>query len=65
MNEHEYFKLVDMTGRIIVRGKRGRIDPALAPILDRLGLSTDEWASSTTAFRQHYRNGDLRLNRVA
>ena len=47
MNEHEYFKLVDMTGRIITRGKPGYIDPALAPILNRLGLSTDEWASST------------------
>ena len=60
MKEYEYLKLADTTGRLIVRGKRGRIDPALAPILERLGLTTDEWTASATAFRQHYRNGDLR-----
>ncbi len=65
MQETEYLKLVDMTGRIVVRGKRGRIDPALAPILKRLGLTTDEWTKGATAFRQHYRNGDVRLTKVA
>ena len=41
--------------------KRGRIDAAIAPVLDRLGLSTIEWVQASTGFRQHYRNGDLRL----
>ncbi|MDJ0941753.1 MAG: hypothetical protein QNJ00_18455 [Woeseiaceae bacterium] len=65
MTESEYLKLVDTTGRIIVRGKRGRIDPAFAPILERLGLTTDDWTDGVTAFSQHYRNGDLRPTKTA
>ncbi|MDJ0940315.1 MAG: hypothetical protein QNJ00_11190 [Woeseiaceae bacterium] len=65
MKELEYLKLVDSTGRVVVRGKRGRIDPALAPILERLGLSTEEWLGASMTFRHVYRNGDIRQNRVA
>ena len=39
MRQTEYLKLVDATGRHLVHGKRGHIDPLLAPILTRLGLS--------------------------
>ena len=65
MRKLEYLKLVDSTGRLVVRGKRGRIDPALAPILERLGLSAEQWTQASTAFKQHYRNGDLRLKQSA
>jgi REP element-mobilizing transposase RayT len=65
MREQDYVQLVDATGRLVSRGKRGRIDPSLAPILDRLGLSPAQWTEASTAFRQHYRNGDLRLNQAA
>jgi len=58
--EREYLKLVDTTGRIIVRGNCGRIDPSINPILERLGLSGEEWMSASTGFRQRYRHGDLR-----
>ncbi len=61
IREHEYLDLVDTTGRIAVQGKRGRIDPALTPILKRLGLSPDQWMQCSTEFRQNQRNGDLRL----
>ena len=61
MREPDYLQLVDATGRLIARDKRGRIEGSIAPILDRLGLSTSEWAQASTGFRQHYRNGDLRL----
>ena len=61
----DYLKLVDVTGRQIVSGKRGRIDPSLRPILQRLGLGHDEWFDASTAFRHHYRNGDLRLKHAA
>lgn len=63
--EHDYFRLVDTTGQQIVRGKRGRIDPAIESILDRLRLSPAEWISGSTAFRHFYRNGDLRLKASA
>ena len=65
IREQDYLKLVDLTGRLVVRGKRGRIDPSLTPILDRLGLSSAQWVAASTGFRQHYRNGNLRLNQTA
>ena len=60
MQKVSYFELVDATGRLVVRGKRGRIDSQLAPILERMGLSTDQWIAASTDFRQHYRDGQLR-----
>jgi hypothetical protein len=63
--QKEYFKLVDSTGLMIAPGKRGRIDPELAPVLVRLGLSESQWGQACSAFRQHYRNGDLRIKQAA
>jgi len=65
MSEKEYFMLLDQTGRIVSGNKRGRIDPTLSPILKRLGLSVEQWTGASTAFRQHYRNGELRLRQSA
>jgi hypothetical protein len=65
IREQDYLQLVDATGRLVAAGKRGRIDPTLSPILDRIGLSSAEWEQASTAFRQHYRNGDLRLRNTA
>lgn len=65
MNSREYLKLVDQTGRIAVRGKRGRIDATLAPVLNRLGLTTDDWMRCSTGFSRHYRNGELRVRHSA
>ena len=61
----EYLKLVDTTGRHLAHGKRGRIDPSLKPILTRIELSAEDWIEASSAFRQHYRNGHLRLKRSA
>ncbi|MEL7538261.1 MAG: hypothetical protein AAFM91_14535 [Pseudomonadota bacterium] len=58
----DYLQLVEMTGRVSVSGKRGRIDPSLMPVLDRLGLSIDQWLATTTRFRDRYWRGELRLN---
>ncbi len=65
MKKQEYLKLVDQTGRIAARGKRGTIDAELEPILDRLGLAADDWLRCSTAFRHNYRNGELRIARSA
>ena len=65
LREQDYLHLLDLTGRLVARGKHGRIDPSLAPILDRIGLSPAQWALASTAFRQHYRNGNLRLKKTA
>jgi len=58
--ETEYFKLVDISGRVGARNKRERIAPALAPLLERLGLSADQWVEASSAFSRQYRAGDLR-----
>ena len=60
-----YLALVDLTGRVAVRGKRGRIDPELVSVLSRLGLSPDQWCLASSAFRKHYRRGDLALDIAA
>ena len=65
MRETEYLTLVDSTGRLVSRGKRGRIDSELAPILERLGLTAEQWVGASTAFPHYYRNGNLRLKRSA
>ena len=61
----DYLKLVNETGRVAVHGKRGSIDPDIAPILDRIGLSHSEWTGASSAFRKHYWNGDLKLEAVS
>ncbi|MEM8682200.1 MAG: transposase [Pseudomonadota bacterium] len=61
----DYLMLVDTTGRLSMRGKRGRVSRALAPILARLGVSAKQWLPAATAFRDHYWNGDLRLKQPA
>lgn len=39
----DYLALVDWSGRLIREDKRGAIDPALPPILTRLGICPDAW----------------------
>ena len=54
-----------MTGRFVADGKRGRIYAALKPILLRLGVSSAQWTLASTAFGQHFRNGDLLQKKTA
>jgi len=49
-NLEEYLALVDWTGRIIRSDKRGYIDNALPPILDRIEISPEQWRINTTQF---------------
>ena len=49
-NFEEYLTLVDWTGRIIRNDKRGHIDNALPPILNRLQITPDQWRINTTQF---------------
>ncbi|MBT8077965.1 MAG: hypothetical protein KJO31_05275 [Gammaproteobacteria bacterium] len=65
MHDRDYLQLLDSTGRYARRHKRGRIDPAIAPVLERLGLSAEEWCQASTCFRQVYRKGNLRLKKPA
>jgi len=57
----DYLTLVDETGRITRKGKRGAIAPNLLPILARLNLDPDRWCERATAFEATY--GDYRKER--
>jgi len=65
MYQSEYLKLVDATGRMVVEGRSGRIDPELETILSRIVLSEVQWHQVSTEFRHHYRGGYLRLSPAA
>jgi hypothetical protein len=60
-NFEEYLALVDWTGRIIRSDKRGHIDNALPPILNRLQITADQWHINTTQFEAIH---PKRFNRI-
>ncbi len=50
MRTAEYIDLVDRSGRLVRQNKRGAIDPDLAPILMRIGVSPAEWTDTVSRF---------------
>jgi len=50
ISETQYFDLVDQSGRILRQGKRGSIDPGLAPILSRIGARPEAWIDTISSF---------------
>lgn len=50
----DYCELVDTTGRYITEGKRGYIAPQQGPILERLGLSDEQWLILTQEFETQF-----------
>ncbi len=52
----DYLALVDWTGRIIRDDKRGAIDPALPPILERLDIDQKHWFYMTTHFESKFKS---------
>ena len=50
----DYLMLLDWTGRQLVKGKRGRIPNAVAPILDRLKLNRKTWCELVGTFGRRF-----------
>jgi REP element-mobilizing transposase RayT len=50
----DYCELVDITGRSIREDKAGHIDNSQSPILERLGLESEQWLTLTTEFEKHF-----------
>jgi REP element-mobilizing transposase RayT len=50
----DYCELVDCTGRCIREDKAIYIEQHHSPILERLGLDTEQWLTLTTEFEQHF-----------
>ena len=57
----DYLSLVDWTGRVIRSDKRGFIDQALPPILERLDVTPEQWRINTTQFEAVH---PKRFNRI-
>lgn len=52
----DYLELLDWTGRQIRKGKRGRIDDSLPPILERLNIDSEKWHYSSTHFESSFKS---------
>jgi REP element-mobilizing transposase RayT len=50
----DYCELVDITGRSIREDKAGYIEDHQSPILERLGLDSQQWLTLTTEFEKHF-----------
>ena len=50
----DYYELVDSTGRCIREDKRGYIASQQSPILERLGLSDEQWLTLTQEFEKQF-----------
>lgn len=55
MTAAEYFDLADKSGRMLREGKRGAIDPELAPILRRIGANPQAWHDTVSRFGSKFR----------
>ena len=52
--QQDYFKLVDWTGRVVRKDKRGEIASTLPRILGRLGIEEDSWIDSVCHFQKYF-----------
>ena len=57
----DYLELVDWTGRILREDKRGAIEAEHPRILERLGISSEQWSINATRFEAIH---DRRFNRI-
>jgi len=51
----DYLELIDLTGRVIREDKRGSLDMTLAPILQRINLTSEQWLEVSTGFEKHFK----------
>ena len=50
----DYLELIDLTGRVIRADKAGALDMSLAPILQRINLTSEQWLAVSTGFEKHF-----------
>jgi len=50
----DYLELIDLTGLVIRADKAGCLDISLAPILQRINLTSEQWLEVSTGFEKHF-----------
>ncbi len=63
----DYLELVDLSGRIIKKDKRGHIDARLSPILERLSIEPKHWDYLIKHFESRFKSfvgGAFKLKQV-
>lgn len=51
MQLDHYIALVDWTGRVLRKDKRGHIPPNVVPVLEQLGIEQSSWRSMVMRYR--------------
>ena len=65
MDLDDYLRILDWTGRQVRREKRGAIPNELAPILKRLGMSSECWVDTVTNFGRWFHRAAGRVSLLA
>jgi hypothetical protein len=65
MEQDDYLRILDWTGRQIRSDKRGAIAKDVAPILDRLGVATDCWVDCVKNFGRWFHRAAGRVALLA
>jgi len=54
MSRNDYLSLLDWTGRVLIKGKRGRIAKNVPTVLARLNLNPDHWLREVNYYGRWY-----------
>jgi hypothetical protein len=54
LTQADYITIVDFTGRQLVQGKKGQINPKEQLAFDKLGLNPDHWIHRVKAFGPNF-----------
>ncbi|NCD35244.1 MAG: transposase [Spartobacteria bacterium] len=61
----EYLELVDLTGRRLAAGKKGKIDEKLLPILDAMQIDAENWLNTVEKYGRLFYRVSGRLENIA
>ncbi len=49
-----YLEMLEWTGQCMAEGKRGKLPPALIPLLERMDLEVERWVETVEKYGSHY-----------
>lgn len=64
MSLADYLQILDWTGRQVRGNKRGAIPGDMAPILERIGMSSEYWLQTVTNFGRLFHQGSRSASKL-